>query len=518
MPSRKVFVAVACFVILSVLISSVLQLGKARPDLLEKLVPSTATRKQHDTEKGGDEVAGHPSAKDISWLADLDVKYPIKYAERDVVVRPKPGLRRESLTKIHEALFPPVNELVGVNGSRLELPACQPPIILDVPVYPTTPVDASNMMFGMATTLERLGDSRQVLRRWLTHTGAKMFVVVIQAGEGNAPKSEQLEAMESALRDQGMDVTLVTPLSEGESYTESYFSLVKIMYTHRANVTTWFAVMDDDTFFPSMQSLQAMLKRYEPDEEYWIGAISDSWWSVGHYGMMAFGGAGIFLSRALTAVLDKEYETCTTEMHAAAGGDERIMRCINGHTETKLTNEPALHQMDIWGDLSGVYESGRILLSLHHWKGRGYPVDLMNLVSDICGDCFLQRWQFGTGTVLSNGFSIAQYPEDEIAHGLDFSKAEMTWDSRTIQESVNPGTAHSMSPSRPRLELDKQKIQYRLVESAAVDGRGVRQTYIHKSKKDEETDTAEEMDTVLVLYWSREGEHAPTGCNSTHSI
>ncbi|KAL8703753.1 MAG: hypothetical protein Q9225_008111, partial [Loekoesia sp. 1 TL-2023] len=171
---------------------------------------------------------------------------------------------------------------------------------------------------------------------------------------------------------------------------------------------------------------------------------------------------------------------------------------------------PALHQMDIFGDLSGVYESGRLPLSLHHWKGGDYPVDLMSLVSDICGDCFLQRWQFGKDTVLTNGFSIARYPEGEYANGLDFSKAEMTWDSHTVEKSVNPGTAHSMSPTRPRLELDKQKIQYRLKDSANIDGT-VRQTYIHKGKRDDE------MDTVLVLYWRREGQQGLVESNSTTS-
>ncbi|KAL8931879.1 MAG: hypothetical protein Q9216_007041 [Gyalolechia sp. 2 TL-2023] len=509
MPSRKSVVTVACFVILSALVLSVRQFGKARPDLLGKLIPSTAIN--NAGEKGGKKVAGHSCSRDVSWLADLDIKYPVKYAERKILVRPKSGLKRKSLTKIDKTLFPRVKELDEDDASHLELRDCKPPIILDVPVYPKTPVDASNMIFGIATTLERLEDSRHHIARWLVHTRAKLLVVAIKPGDGDAPTSEQMEAKQSVMRDQGMDITLVAPLSEEESFTESYFSLVKVMYTHRANETTWFAVMDDDTFFPSMQSLLAMLKRYDPNEQYWIGAISESWWSVGRYGMMAFGGAGIFLSRALTAVLDEVYETCTKEMHKAAGGDERIMRCINGHTETKLTNEPALHQMDISGDLSGVYESGRIPLSLHHWKGRDYPVDLMNLVSDICGDCFLQRWQFGKDTVLTNGFSIAEYPEGEFANGLDFSKAEMTWDSRTIEESVNPGTAHSMSPSRPRLELDKQKIQYRLVESAAVDG-SVRQTYVHRGREDGV------MDTVLVLYWKREDQQGSVGGNGTSAI
>ncbi|KAL8684079.1 MAG: hypothetical protein Q9224_006635 [Gallowayella concinna] len=348
--------------------------------------------------------------------------------------------------------------------------------------------------------MERLEDSAPYIARWLRHTGAKLFVIVIKPEKGPTPTSKQMAVKQAELRKQGLDVTLLPPLKKGELYTETYFSLAKVMYTHRSKEASWFVLMDDDTFFPSMRALLAMLDKYDPAREYWIGAVSEMWWSVARYGMMAFGGAGIFLSRALAAVINEVYDVCTTEMHPAAGGDERVMRCVYGHTETKLTNEPDLHQMDIFGDLSGVYESGRLPLSLHHWKGEdGYPVDLMSLVMNICGDCFLQRWQFGQDTVLSNGYSIAVYPEGELANGLDFSKAEETWESRTVDESVNPGTAHSMSPARPRLALDKQKIQYRLLESAFVNG-AVRQSYLHKGK--EGTD---ETDTLLVLYWRKEG-------------
>ncbi|KAL8684189.1 MAG: hypothetical protein Q9218_008385, partial [Villophora microphyllina] len=112
----------------------------------------------------------------------------------------------------------------------------------------------------------------------------------------------------------------------------------------------------------------------------------------------------------------------------------------------------------------------------------------MSLISDICGDCFLQRWLFRDDTVLTNGYSIAQYPNASFVDGLDFSKAEETWDSHTVEESVNPGTWHSMSIARERLVLDEQKIQYRLVDSDVVEG-SVRQVYFHKSKDEGEADT-----------------------------
>lgn len=514
---RKSILVFACAVLLSALGLTLHRIEQSKPGYLGDLVHSkSGTNGQPPKSKEAikQEPKKHPGercSKNIEWLASVNLNYPVHYAERDIVVRPTASTKRKSLTNLSEILFPQARALLPDQNPLLELDDCPPPLVLEIPDTPTTPVNASHMHFGIATTMQRLEESTPYIARWLRDTRAKLFIVIITPEEDVPSTSQEIALKQAEMRKQGMDATLLRPLKEGESYTETYFSLAKIMYTHRTDEASWFVLMDDDTFFPSMRALLAMLDKYDPAREYWIGAVSEMWWSVARYGMMAFGGAGIFLSRALATVIDQVYDVCTTEMHPAAGGDERVMRCIYGHTETKLTNEPDLHQMDIFGDLSGVYESGRLPLSLHHWKGNAaYPVDLMSLVVDICGECFLQRWQFGDDTVLSNGYSIAVYPKGELANGLDFSKAEETWDSRTVEESVNPGTAHSMSPARPRLDLDTQKIQYHLLESALVNG-AVRQSYLHKGQEG-----THEADTLLVLYWRKEDGSVTQ--NSTQAV
>ncbi|KAL8963816.1 MAG: hypothetical protein Q9183_004932 [Haloplaca sp. 2 TL-2023] len=494
MPTRRSIIVLACFVLLSAIVLTVHQIERHSPGSIEHLLPPKLI---HTTQYGqeAENVTSH-CGKGIEWLDKLDVPYPISYAQRDIVVRPSAGAKRMSLTKVKGPLFPQEKDILVTQESHLALRDCQQPLVLEVPDTPLEPVDASRMHFGIATTLDRLKDSTPTIARWLTHTRAKLFVVIVAPEKPPAATSKQIAEWEKEMRERGMDVTLMSPIKKYQSYTENYFSLAKIMYTHRTKEASWFVLMDDDTFYPSMRALLAMLDKYDPDQQYWIGAVSDQWWSVARFGMMAFGGAGIFLSRGLAAVIDEVYEDCTKTIHKAAGGDERVMRCVTMNTETKLTNEPALHQMDVFGDLSGIYESGRFPLSLHHWKGGEYQVDKMSLASDICGDCVLQRWQFGDDTVLTNGFSIARYPNGKKANGLNFFKAEETWNAHTVEASVNPGTMHSLEPVRPRLELDKDKIQYRLLESAVVDG-GIRQAYIHRAKEGEGS-------TVLVLYWKRE--------------
>ncbi|KAL8707425.1 MAG: hypothetical protein Q9220_007544 [cf. Caloplaca sp. 1 TL-2023] len=526
MPSRRSIFVLVFFSILSIVGFTAHRAPKGSPDFLQNLgPPKTSIFGAKGKKIGEGNSDSQACGRDIKWLDELDLIYPITYAQREVIVRPIADLDRKSLTKVKERIFPKSKSRVVSKNSTIDLGKCQPPLTLDVPLSPAT-VNASHMAFGIATTLDRLEESTPYFARWLANTGAKLFAVAMKPEKGDLPSSKEMSERESKLRGQGMDITILPPLNPDEQYTETYFSLVRVLFKHSFTAqSSWFVLMDDDTFFPSMPSLLSMLAKYDTLQPHWVGAISENWWSVARYGLMAFGGGGIFLSRPLVHTINDFYDACVTEMHPAAGGDERLMRCIHAHTQTKLTNEPDLHQMDIFGDLSGLYEAGRMPLSLHHWKGTEYPVRLMSLVSDICGDCVLQRWQFGDDTVLTNGFSVAVYPEGKKANGLDFDKAEATWDAKTVEGSVNSGADHSMSPARDRLVLDQQKIQYKLVESAISDDGSVRQTYVHKVKQATEEVAAErevkkdEGDTVLVLYWKNEDQ--PTtmaGTNTTAQL
>lgn len=185
-----------------------------------------------------------------------------------------------------------------------------------------------------------------------------------------------------------------------------------------------------------------------------------------------------------------------------------IMECVYKYSRAKLTHIPELHQIDLGGDVSGIYESGRLPLSLHHWKrgwwdgSAAFPMAQMHLISDICGDCFLQRWRFEGDMVLSNGYSIATYPTgalNKFETGMDLSKVENTWvPIKTVEDSVNRGTDHDVGPDRPMLELEKEKIQYRFLDAVKVDG-GIRQFYHHYGLDGE-------LDTILELYWTEYNE------------
>ena len=459
-----------------------------------------------------------PCPNRLDWLSSLNVTFPIHYSYRDIIVNQVPDLKRASITKIEESLFPKSQAIDLTTNSQAELQHCAKPMILDVPASVKDSGDASHVIFGISTTLDRLEESITPLLRWLPNTNARLFVIVIekeQAGESEgveaaeavAADPEKMMELQERMRGLGMDVTVVDALRLQDMFSVKYFSLIKIMYDNRNEKTLWVSLLDDDTFFPSIPHLLSMLSKYNPKKQQYVGGLSEDWWSVTHYGMMAFGGAGIFLSIALAEVMANNYDVCVESSYANAG-DIRVMECIYVLTETKLSNERDLHQIDVHGDLSGIYESGRMPLSLHHWKpggadDDGYNVPVMSRVADVCGDCFLQRWQFGKNMILSNGYSIAEYPKGNLKK-INMDEMEETWGPLTVVEgSNNGGVDHSLAPIRPKTVLDEEKVQYRLFASAAVDG-GVRQAYLHKGVNGD-------IDGVYELFWmeGRRGDHPP---------
>ncbi|KAL8996770.1 MAG: hypothetical protein Q9169_003793 [Polycauliona sp. 2 TL-2023] len=463
-------------------------------------VPSFAT--QHDK----------PCDSALDGLLPLNLNYPIKYARRDIVVKPASGVKRQSITELPARLFPDFQSVHLTDGANVQLKHCKDPLLLPVPVAPQGPPDASHIIFGISTTLARLDDSIPSLLRWLPNTHAKLLVIAIK--DDDVPDSSKdryypadptaMSEVQGRMRGLGLDVTIVNPLTKHDIFSQRYFSLVRVMYDHREPTTQWISLIDDDTFFLSMPSLLEMLSNFDPQQQFYIGALSEDWWSVVRYGMMGFGGAGVFLSIALAEIVNAKYDECQERSHTSAG-DIRLRECISWYTKTKLTNILDLHQIDVHNDLSGIYESGRRTLSLHHWKGggpdgKGYPLHTMHLVADICGDCFLQRWQFGNNMILTNGFSIATYPGPGGVKALDLEMMEETWDHPSeVEGSVNDnGVDHSLGPVRPKLKLGKDKLQYRLLDSTLVSGT-VRQWYFQAGVDGD-------LDRVLELVWMKSPE------------
>lgn len=465
----------------------------------------------------------------LGWLEPYQFTYPIQYVSRDIIARGRPNTQRSSVTVLDKPLFQDFSEVNLAESQTLKIEHCLPPLELDVPHSQMMKVDASNMIFGMQTTVGRLRDTVKHLARWLPHTGARLFVIVIE-NEGVAAKDNEMADLEKQMRDHGMLVSVVHPVRPIDSFAQRYFSLVHVMYGARDDKTQWITTIDDDTFFPSMWDLQNMLRNHDWKQPQYIGSLSEDWWAVNHYGLMGFGGAGIMLSLPLAKIVDDQGDACKEHLRTTAG-DISVMDCVYQYSSTKLTHIPGLHQVDMHGDLSGFYESGREMLSLHHWKegsAAGYKLEMekMHLIADICDSCFLQRWQFSNEILLSNGFSITSYPQGHLTgqkpggvlgtgvggqvDRINLGRMEQTWG-----DDIN--VLHSLAPVREKM-TEKNKIGYKLLDSVHVKGeevgapgaKVVRQIYFKEGGE------GEGKDTVLVLNWRSGGDEPPPKKEDEH--
>ena len=114
--------------------------------------------------------------------------------------------------------------------------------------------------------------------------------------------------------------------TEADRFETRYFSLVQEMWLEAQSreeatgiVTEWFVFAsvhfsrfskviltfltrsDDDTFFLDTKSLIRMLSSYDAAQDRLIGALSESTKQVAEWGHIAYGGAGIYVSRSLVA-------------------------------------------------------------------------------------------------------------------------------------------------------------------------------------------------------------------------
>ncbi|TVY59539.1 hypothetical protein LSUE1_G009460 [Lachnellula suecica] len=459
-------------------------------------------------------LSTNPCMEHLGWLEPYQFTYPINYVSRDILTTPSANGERPPLTVVDEPLFDTEFTTVDLAQSQtVNIDKCLPPLTLEVPHGTLQPVDASNMVFGLQTTMKRLKETVKHLERWLPHTNARLYAMVIES-EDLAADDADMAALEKEFHSKGMEVTVVHPVRPIDSFAQRYFSLVDVMYEHVNDKTEWVVCIDDDTFFPSMFDLLEMLKKHDHAKPQYIGSLSEDWWAVNHYGLMGFGGAGLFLSVPMAKIIEDHTDECKENLRTTAG-DISVMDCVYRFSSTKLTHIPALHQIDISGDLSGFYESGREMLSVHHWKegsAAGYKLEMekMHLVANICDSCFLQRWQFPNEMVLSNGFSIAHYPEGHLTGkkpggvlgtgvGGTVEKIKLEEMEHTWADDLN--VLHSLAPVRDKMP-DEFKIGYKLLDSMIVDsdaengreGDVVRQIYFK-----EEAEGVN--DTVMVLNW-----------------
>ncbi|XP_068643736.1 uncharacterized protein [Aristolochia californica] len=129
----------------------------------------------------------------------------------------------------------------------------------------------------------------------------------------------------------------------------------------------WYVLGDDDTVFFT-ENLVSVLGKYDHEEMYYIGGISESVeQDVMHSYGMAFGGGGFAVSHVLAKELSTLLDGCLERYGYFYGSDQRVAACL-AELGVPLTRELGFHQLDIRGDAYGILAAHPVapLVSLHH--------------------------------------------------------------------------------------------------------------------------------------------------------
>jgi hypothetical protein len=182
-------------------------------------------------------------------------------------------------------------------------------------------------------------------------------------------------------------------------------------------------------------------------------------------------------------------------------GDRLLYNCLEKHTEITLTYLPLLHQEDQFGDPSGFYESGQQPLSLHHYKSwHHFRPDKMHYVADACGeDCVLQRFQFKDNFILSNGYSVAEYPK-----GIDFDPLQMEYTFDNGRDKKGVDMAYTFGALRRSLSLTGRKRSWELLDSNKEGDGQIRQIYLKRrgdGRWQPEGAEHPSQDSIVQLLW-----------------
>lgn len=142
-----------------------------------------------------------------------------------------------------------------------------------------------------------------------------------------------------------------------------------VLETYRLGLPNvkWLVMGDDDTVFVT-ENLVRVLNKYDHNQFYYIGSISEcSEQNVAHSFNMAYGGGGFAISYPLAKVLAEILDECIDRYSSLYGSDHRVQACL-AEIGVPLTKEPGFHQLDLHGSLFGLLSSHPLapLISFHH--------------------------------------------------------------------------------------------------------------------------------------------------------
>ncbi len=378
--------------------------------------------------------------------------------------------------------------------------------------------DASRYLFGVSTTYERLmEDDRAMLKNWqwwLTDgredgNGAHLVIMLDRADD------EQIEEAESALEALAIPA-MVYNSGDALSTATRYAQLAGELHTYGLALLavgiakTWFVLIDDAIFFPSLSYLDEKLDAYDSQDSVYIGVPSEQEdWAARDGKLSTSGGGVVILSNdALGRYLSLE----CADMNEASDSSIHALRwtallhaCMTTRGELPMHVIPGLYSPTADSSESSWLDDleigARPIALRSHGPDR---LDLARayLVADECGEaCFAQRFLFRDSWVLVNGVSISQYQRPIRIQGgrqrQDRARRELLSAQLQLNDAGGAGRVH--------LTGGGARNVWKLLDSSADKDGAVWQAYVKKNtrkKRVSEAEKQEQLDSVIILIWN----------------
>ncbi|KAL0933201.1 uncharacterized protein CTRU02_212164 [Colletotrichum truncatum] len=390
----------------------------------------------------------------------------------------------------------------------------------------TTPVpgniDASDLLFGVSTTYNRLTNADDSLirdwQRWLTDgRGTSNGATVIVALYNTTIR--EAWTLHDKFKDTGIDATVLI-LDDELDNVSRYFELVDILLEIRkalaedGQTKKYLGIVDDDIFFPTMGQLLSRLSKFDAQSPFYIGLPSERPdWSVEDDTAVTHGGGAVILSPSAASTISKLpcYPADRPPFANATHWDVMLSDCVAKHTDMPLhvlssfySPRDALYNMQ-----APTYDLGISPFTLRHYRSRHrFDPSRAHLVTSVCGEgCFLQRFRFADDWVLVNGYSLTHYC-------AGFEMVPMS-SHAALQGAMQYGLEAEL-PLGKGIVLDgksekKEIVTWRgtrnvwsFLDAIAGDDGEVWQVYVKKGggrQADDEERVEDTADSVIVLIW-----------------
>ncbi|KAL5747537.1 hypothetical protein ACOSP7_024540 [Xanthoceras sorbifolium] len=228
-------------------------------------------------------------------------------------------------------------------------------------VVAPTPTNTHHIVFGIAASAKLWNQRKEYIKIWYKPEDMRGIVWLDDAVKTN--RTDNLPPIKIS------SDTSQFPYTNKQGHRSAIRISRIVSETLRLGLKNvrWFVMGDDDTVFIT-ENLVRVLRKYDHNQFYYIGSLSEShlqniFFSYG----MAYGGGGFAISYPLAKALAKMQDRCIHRYPGLYGSDDRMQACM-AELGVPLTKELGFHQYDVYGNLFGLLAAHPItpLVSLHH--------------------------------------------------------------------------------------------------------------------------------------------------------